>query len=94
MGRRSRPIIDPRYSYYCGAINLRWDKHIFVARQNRLTDCVYFSAIILDCYGADSIVTIRLVWKGFADLSIRIAIKTTVLSLLAHGFSQCQLEQT
>lgn len=86
MSRSACPVIYSRYSYYYwGAVNLRWDKHIFVSRQNSLTDCVYMSTIINDLHSADSIVTVRLVGKWFANIPIVVTIKTAILSLLAHG---------
>jgi hypothetical protein len=85
MGRSASPVINSRYGYYCGALNLRRDKHSFVSRQNSLTDRVYLSTIINDLHCADSIVTVRLVGKRIADIPIHVTIKTTILSLLAHG---------
>lgn len=94
MRRSARPVINSRHSYYCRALNLCWDEHVFVSWQNSLTDCVDLSTIINDLHGANSIVTVRLAGKRFADIPIRVTIKTTILSLLAHGWGRCRMERT
>lgn len=79
----STPVICSRVCKCCITVNAGWNQHSFITRENSLAKCNCASGIVDYTNVGGGRLTIWLVRKWFRDLSVIVAVQTTVLAKLA-----------